>query len=206
MIRRIALATILLLPAIPTLAQVDPETVPPATTGGAPSSSDAEAPKPYVPPSGTSGASGQAPPVAPAIANVPPVDPAMQQAAEALATQIEDVQVIGPWTDGDKTGVWRTVMMQVGQPDKDVYRFFVQKLDRVGPGAKVLTTTEVKEVAGVAGTVVGYRAEEIGEDDSAPAKDLTLFFDVVPANGEVSESYELHFMNDLTYTFGPASN
>lgn len=199
MIRRIALATIVLLPNFPAVAQTGSGTTPPAAASP-------EAPKPYSPPTGTSDPTGQAPPVAPAIANVPPVDPAMQQAAEGLATQIEDVQVVGPWTEGDQSGVWRTVMMQVGQPDKDLYRFFVQKLDRVGPGARVLATKEVKEVAGVAGTVVGYRAEEADEDGAAPSKDLTLFFDVVPANGEVSESYELHFMNDLTYTFGPASN
>jgi hypothetical protein len=196
MIRHLAFATILLLSAGPALAQTEPGAAPTAPS----------APKPYTPPAGTADAAGTAPPVAPAIANVPPVDPAMQQAAEALATQIEDVQVVGPWTEGDQSGIWRTVMMQVGQPDKDVYRFFVQKLDRVGPSAKLLSTTEVKEVAGVAGTVVGYRAEEGAEDGDAPAKDLTLFFDVVPANGEVAESYELHFMNDLTYTFGPASN
>ncbi|KAB0681802.1 hypothetical protein [Aureimonas leprariae] len=201
MIRPIAFATLLLASSLPALAQSDPG-------AASPLAPDTGAPKPYTPPAGTTDQTGEAPPVAPAITNVPPVDPEMQKAAEGLATQIEDVQVVGPWTDGDQSGVWRTVMMQVGQPDKDVYRFFVQKLDRVGPNAKVISTTEVKEVAGVAGTVVGYRADEAEteEGESAPAKDLTLFFDVVPSNGEVSESYELHFMNDLTYTFGPASN
>ncbi len=135
----------------------------------------------------------------------------MQQAAETLPTQVEDVQVVGPWTDGEASGVWRTVMMQVGGADKDVYRFFVQKLDRVGPAAKVLSTTEVKEVAGVDGAVVGYRADAPEEGDGAAAappaeSDLTLFFDVVPGDGEIPETYELNFMKDLTYTFGPASN
>ena len=197
---RPAIAAALLFLALPALAQTDPATQPPAA---------GSAPKPYVPPAATD--ETDTPPMAPPITNVPPADPTMQGAAEGLPTQIEDVQVVGPWTEGGTNGVWRTVMMQVGGAEKEVYRFFVQKLDRVGPGARILDTTEIKEVAGVDGAVVGYRADEPqedgeGTDGGAPVSDLTLFFDVVPSNGEIPETYELHFMKDRTYNFGPASN
>ncbi|WP_152047854.1 hypothetical protein [Aureimonas psammosilenae] len=197
MILRSTLAAAAVLLAVPAIAQNDPAASPPAAVG---------APKPYVAPTPGTDQPEAAPaaPVAPAVTNIPPADPASLQAVQSLPTQVEDVQIVGPWTEAETSGVWRTVMLQVGGTDKDVYRFFLQKLDRVGPNAKIVSTTEVKEVAGVNGTVVGYRAEE--PEEGAAGNDLTLFFDVVPLDGEVPESYELHFMQDNTYTFGPATN
>lgn len=181
------------------------------------------APAPYTPPAATDAEAPAASPTAPAAPAAPdaapaaidvPAAPATAGAAPAaddavaaaiagLPTGIEDVQVVAPWTDGAKSGVWRTAMVQVGTDDKESYRFFIQQVEKAAGVATVLTTTEVKEINGINGAVVGYRADEPSEDDAAG---LTLFFDIVPGDGEIAETYELHFQKDRTYTFGPASN
>ncbi|KQT48797.1 hypothetical protein ASG43_08075 [Aureimonas sp. Leaf454] len=124
------------------------------------------------------------------------------KAVETLLTEIEDVQVVGPWTEGERNGVWRTVMMQV-KGKEDVYRFFIQQLERVNGAQTILSTTEIKEVQSVNGAIVGYRADEPTEGET---NSLTLFFDIVPSDGEIAETYELHFTKDSPYTFGPATN
>jgi hypothetical protein len=111
--------------------------------------------------------------------------------------------VVGPWIDGDKSGVWRTAMVQVGTGEKESYRFFIQQVEKAAGVATVLTSTEIKEVTGVNGSIVGYRADEPTEGDTTG---LTLFFDIVPSDGEIAETYELHFQEDRTYTFGPSTN
>ena len=173
----------------------------PATEAPAAAPAAPAAPAPYTPPATAAPAETPAAPeaaVAPATA-----DDAVAAAIAALPTGIEDVQVVGPWIDGDKSGVWRTAMVQVGTEEKESYRFFVQQVVKAAGVATVLTSTEIKEIPGINGAIVGYRADEPTEGDTTG---LTLFFDVVPSDGEIAETYELHFQKDRTYTFGPATN
>lgn len=180
--------------------------LPPAVAQETPApSAPTTAPAPYIPPAA---APEQAPAEAPAAAEPAPAvaDAAADDVTAAignLPTAIEDVQVVGPWIDGDKSGVWRTVMLQVGTAEKESYRFFVQQLQKAEGATTVLTTTEIKEIPTLNGAIVGYRADEPTEGDTTG---LTLFFDVVPSDGEISETYELQFQKDQTYTFGPATN
>lgn len=167
-----------------------------------------KAPAPYTPPSGTPAVTAADPAPPPALATTPSAsaeaapagDPAA--AAASLPAIIEDVQVVGPWTEGETSGIWRTIMMQVGAGEES-YRFFVQRIEKTGGRQAVLSTTEIKEVSGVKGAIVGYRADEPSEGN---ASGLSLFFDIVRPDGEIPETYELHFQNDATYTFGPATN
>jgi hypothetical protein len=197
----IAIATLCLQPA---LAQETPAPAPEA-----PAAAPA-APAPYTPPAAAAPATetpAEAPaaaePATPPAAAAPLVPDDVTMAIANLPTAIEDVQVVGPWIDGAKSGVWRTVMLQVGTTEKESYRFFVQQVEKVGGTSSVLVTTEIKEIPKLNGAIVGYRADEPSEED---ATGLTLFFDMVPSDGEIAETYELHFQPDQTYTFGPATN
>ncbi|MBO0902758.1 hypothetical protein [Jiella sonneratiae] len=124
-------------------------------------------------------------------------------AAEGLSPLVQDVQVVGPWSDGDEHGVWRTVMVQPAGEDAKTH-FFLQQLDASGHnGLALRSTTEIPEIAKMEGQVVGYRPDDPNE---AEPNSITLFFEVVPNDGEVSETYELHFTPGQPYSFGPASN
>ncbi|WAJ31022.1 hypothetical protein [Antarcticirhabdus aurantiaca] len=169
---------------------------PGAATGGS-------APSPAAP---TPPAAAPAPePATPSNEAAAPSDAAGELASKVAAFDpyVEDVQVVGPWTEGDKAGVWRTVMVREAD-DPEAYRFFVQSVTDDGGKLVVRDTTEITELADIEGGIVGYRADEDGEDTS---DGLTLFFDIVPSDGEISETYELHFFGaGKPYQFGPASN
>ncbi len=82
--------------------------------------------------------------------------------------------------------------------------FFIQQLDASGhDGLALRSTTEIPEISKMDGQIVGYRADDPNE---AEPNSLSLFFEVVPSDGEISETYELHFMPGQPYIFGPASN
>lgn len=160
-------------------------------------------------------AAGQTPDAAPAATETVPAvapdapatteagrDPTVAAAVEGLAALIEDVQVVGPWSEGERQGVWRTVMVQ-SPADETAYHFFVQQLEGTGTDLSVRATTEITEINEVDGAIVGYRADEPGPEQPSG---LTLFFDILPADGEIAETYELHFAPDVPYMFGPASN
>lgn len=135
-----------------------------------------------------------APQAAPQAAAAPELD--------QLSPYITDVQVLGPWADGDRNGVWRTALLQAaGDPNGN--RFFVQQILENEGQLSVLTTTEITEIAGLNGAIVNYRADEPSED--APST-LSLFLDIVPLDGEIAETYELFVTPGEPYTFGPASN
>ncbi|MCE7028029.1 hypothetical protein [Jiella avicenniae] len=124
-------------------------------------------------------------------------------AVEKLSPLVQDVQVVGPWSEGDEHGVWRTVMVQPAGENAKTH-FFIQQLDASGhDGLAIRSTTEIPEIAKMDGQVVGYRADDPNE---AEPNSLSLFFEVVPSDGEISETYELHFMPGQPYVFGPASN
>lgn len=138
---------------------------------------------------------------APAV-EATPADAAIAAAVTDLATAIGDVQIVGPWVDGERRGVWRTVMTQnVGEAAGN--RFFVQQLQEADGAMSVASTTEVTEIASVNGAVVGYRADAPAEGEES---NLTLFFDIVPLDGEISETYELFVAPGQPYRFGPATN
>lgn len=166
-------------------------------------------PAPYTPPAAAAPAvPTEEPPATAAPEPTAPADVAStgpdeaMKALDTLAIEIEDVQVVAPWTEGERSGVWRTVMMQVKGKD-EVYRFFIQQLERTKEGQTILGTTEIKEIQTVNGAIVGYRADEPTEGET---NGLTLFFDIVPHDGEIAETYELHFTKDAPYVFGPATN
>lgn len=124
-------------------------------------------------------------------------------AAESLSPLVQDVQIVGPWSDGDEHGVWRTVMLQPAGDDAETH-FFIQQLDASGhDGLAVRSSHEITEVAQIDGQIVGYRADDPNEVEP---NSLSLFFEVVPSDGEISETYELHFTPGQPYIFGPASN
>ncbi|MEP0509730.1 MAG: hypothetical protein ABJD38_13540 [Aurantimonas coralicida] len=127
-------------------------------------------------------------------------DPAA--AAEALSPLIEDVQIVGPWSDGDVQGVWRTIMVQSPADETD-YHFFVQQLEGSGTNLTLRSSTEIRELNQIEGAVVGYRADEPSETEP---NSLSLFFGLLPSDGEIAETYELHFFPDQPYMFGPATN
>ena len=153
-------------------------------------------------PAATSEAAPAAPSASPAAAPAAggAGDPAA--AAEALSPLIEDVQIVGPWSDGDVQGVWRTIMVQSPADETD-YHFFVQQLEGSGTNLKLRSSTEIRELNQIEGAVVGYRADEPSETEP---NSLSLFFDLLPSDGEIAETYELHFFPDQPYMFGPATN
>ena len=193
----IAIATLCLQPALAQEAPISPAPEAPAAAPAAPA--------PYTPPAAAPATEAPAATesATPPAAAAPAAPDEVTTAIGNLPTAIEDVQVVGPWVDGDKSGVWRTVMLQVGTAEKESYRFFVQQVHKADAKATVLTTTEIKEIPTLNGAIVGYRADEPSEEDTSG---LTLFFDMVPSDGEIAETYELHFQKDQTYTFGPATN
>lgn len=123
-------------------------------------------------------------------------------AAKNLSPLVEDVQVVGPWSSDGRQGVWRTVMVQ-SPADQTEFHFFVQQLDGSGTDLSLIASTEIAEVNQMDGAIVGYRVDEPSPEH---LDSLTLFFDILPADGEVSETYELHFFADGPYNFGPATN
>ncbi|UIJ73729.1 hypothetical protein [Aurantimonas sp. HBX-1] len=129
-------------------------------------------------------------------------DPAVTAAIDSLSPLVEDVQVVGPWSEGERQGVWRTIMVQ-SPADETGYHFFVQQLEGAGTDHTVRASTEITEINQIDGAIVGYRADE--PSPGAPSG-LTLFFDILPTDGEIAETYELHFAPDTPYMFGPASN
>ncbi|WP_082529485.1 hypothetical protein [Aurantimonas sp. Leaf443] len=180
----------------PSLAAPAPATpAPPATPAvpDAPASPQAPAPD---------AAQVTAPPVAaaPVPADVDAAD--ARKTAEGLPASVEDVQIVASWSEGEDSGVWRTVMVRSAS-DPGKYRFFLQQL-RVQDGrASLKSTEEVKEINMIEGAVVGYRADE--PDPAAPSS-LTLFFEIMPVDGEIPETYQLFYTPGEPYRFGPASN
>ena len=125
-----------------------------------------------------------------------------KKAADALSPLVEDVQVVGPWSDGDKQGVWRTVMVQSPEAETK-FHFFVQQLEGTGADLKMMSSKEIPEINQMKGAVVGYRADEPSEDEP---NSLTLFFDILPTDGEIAKTYQLHYFPNAPYEFGPATN
>ncbi|KAA0970541.1 hypothetical protein FPY71_08550 [Aureimonas fodinaquatilis] len=120
----------------------------------------------------------------------------------SLSPYISDVQVLGPWTDSGKSGIWRTALLvSAGQPNGN--RFFVQQVEEGPSDLTVLQTTEITEIAQLNGAIVGYRADEPTPD--APST-LSIFLDIVPLDAEIAETFELFISPDAAYRFGPASN
>ena len=148
-----------------------------------------------------------APPAAPAAApETPAAEPAAPDASadmlEALSPLVADVQVVGPWTDGDRNGIWRTVTLQPNGEGAG-NRFFVQQIEEVDGAPAVSSSTEITEIGELAGAIVTYRADAPTEEQPEL---LTLFLDIVPLDGEIAETYELFFTTAEPYIFGPASN
>ncbi|MBB4000366.1 hypothetical protein [Aureimonas pseudogalii] len=180
--------------AAPAFAQ---EAAPPATT--LPALASPEAP---------TGAAPSATPTGKQTAPATPSADTAERNAEVLsaianlAPMIGDVQIVGPWTDTDRHGVWRTIMTQT-TGEATGSRFFVQQLEEKDGRASVASSTEVTEIAAIDGAIVGYRADPPAEGQESS---LTLFFDVVPSDGEVAQTYELFVSPNEPYRFGPATN
>ncbi|ALN73337.1 hypothetical protein [Aureimonas sp. AU20] len=165
-----------------------------------------DTPSAAAPPSATETTPTTEAPPAPA-ASLKPQDEAgrnakVLSAIAGLDPLIGDVQLVGPWTDGDRHGVWRTVMTQPAQ-ENGGNRFFVQQIEQSGDVSHVSSSIEVTEIAEVKGAVVGYRADPPAEGQES---NLTLFFDILPLDGEVTDTYELFIAPNTPYRFGPATN
>jgi hypothetical protein len=119
-----------------------------------------------------------------------------------MSPLVADVQVVGPWTDGERSGIWRTVTLQP-QGEGAGNRFFIQQIESVDGAPAVSSTTEITEVGEIAGALIAYRPDEPSEEQPEL---LSLFLDIVPLDGEIAETYELFFTTDEPYVFGPASN
>lgn len=136
-----------------------------------------------------------------------PSDPSVDGTAaaamiEALSPLVADVQVVGPWADGERAGIWRTITLQP-EGEGAGNRFFVQQIEERDGAPAVTTSIEVTEVGELAGALIGYRADP--PSDAQPEL-LTMFLDIVPLDGELAETYELFLTATEPYTFGPASN
>ncbi|WP_210209622.1 hypothetical protein [Aureimonas flava] len=181
--------------AVPAMAQ---EPAAPAPQDGAAAPAPAEAPTAPAP----------AAPAAPAGSDAPAASPSTDRNAEVmsaianLSPVIGDVQIVGPWVEGERNGVWRTIMTQALGETKGS-RFFFQQVEERDGKPLVVASTEVTEIAEVDGAIVGYRADAPAEGEES---NLTLFFDIVPLDGEISETYELFVAPGQPYRFGPASN
>ncbi|MCB8838520.1 hypothetical protein [Aurantimonas sp. VKM B-3413] len=121
---------------------------------------------------------------------------------EGLTPMVQDVQIVGPWTNGDRQGVWRTVIAQPSGENAKSH-FFVQQIETKGTDYTVLSTTEITEISKVDGAILGYRADEPSDVDP---NSLMLFFEIVPTGAELSETYELRFHPGQPYDFGPSTN
>ncbi len=167
-------------------------------------------PAPATPPAASSEAAPAPAAPTPAPAEPAPAQPQDEATRNAktlsaianLDPLIGDVQLVGPWTDGERHGVWRTVMTQP-EHENGGNRFFVQQIDQSGDTSRVSSSVEITEIAEVKGAVVGYRADAPAEGQES---NLTLFFDILPLDGEVTDTYELFIAPNTPYRFGPASN
>lgn len=123
-------------------------------------------------------------------------------AVETLSPFVADVQILGPWMEGERSGIWRTVMLQPAG-EEEGNRLFVQQIEDVDGEVRVSSSTEIDEIRALQGAVVNYRMDAPGENQPEL---LTLFLDIVPWDGEIAETYELFFYASDPYVFGPASN
>lgn len=180
-------------------------------TGAATAQEAASPPAPPAPYKASAPDATVAPPATDAVPNpVPPQaggptapsDAVVFSAIAALSPMIGDVQILGPWTQDDRHGIWRSVMTQPLE-ETTGNRFFVQQIEEKSGNNTVIASTEITEIASIEGAVVGYRADPPA---AGQEKTLTIFFDIVPLDGEISESYELFFTPGEPYRFGPASN
>lgn len=182
------------------------EATAPATTPAEPApAAPAASPAPVAP--GTAPDASQSAPAAPAPSPAPAAGSAernaeVMSAIAALSPIIGDVQIVGPWAVDGRNGVWRTIMTQALGETKGS-RFFFQQVEERDGKPTVVSSTEVTEIAEVDGAIVGYRADAPAEGQES---NLTLFFDIVPMDGEISETYELFVAPGQPYRFGPASN
>ncbi|WP_416355673.1 hypothetical protein ACLNGM_15765 [Aureimonas phyllosphaerae] len=180
------------------------EVTAPATTPAETSPAAAMAPPAPVAP-GTAPDASQPSPAAPTPATAAGSaerNAEVMSAIAALSPIIGDVQIVGPWAVDGRNGVWRTIMTQALGETKGS-RFFFQQVEERDGKPTVVSSTEVTEIAEVDGAIVGYRADAPAEGQES---NLTLFFDIVPMDGEISETYELFVAPGQPYRFGPASN
>ncbi len=176
-------------------APAAPQEAPPAA---APAATPAEAPTAPAPAPSSADAAAQPAQSASSVER----NAEVMTAIANLSPIIGDVQIVGPWVEGDRNGVWRTIMTQALGETKGS-RFFYQQVQERDGKPVVVASTEVTEIATIEGAIVGYRADAPAEGKES---NLTLFFDIVPLDGEISETYELFVAPGQPYRFGPASN
>ncbi|EAU42469.1 DNA topoisomerase IV subunit B [Fulvimarina pelagi HTCC2506] len=203
---KLCLASSLMICAVPVLAQgnetpaenVAPDQVSPAQTPEATAPSDAT-----IPSDEPAAAPEAAEDAAPAAAQSQTIgSDSVAQVVGTLSPLVEDVQVVGPWREGDRNGIWRAVMAR-DPADPAKSQFFIQQIAPSPTGAQITRSIKVDEVAALGGAVVGYTADEPAEGQEGS---LTLFFEIVPLDGEIAETYELRVQPDGSYDFGFATN
>ncbi|MEZ5839665.1 MAG: hypothetical protein R3D02_04305 [Hyphomicrobiales bacterium] len=116
----------------------------------------------------------------------------------AVAPAVSDVRLVGEWSAGDTSGVYRVVI--VSDPDAGgTSRLFVQWMKTAEPAPTVDKSVEIAELGQLGVVVFDFTYESDNEG-------LSLFIDAFdPANGSEA-AYELFLKAPDDYLFQPISN
>ena len=122
--------------------------------------------------------------------------------SEGVATMpggVEDVRIGGTWQDGNKSGVFRLVIVRTGG-NAVTARLFVQWVAYGDTGeATVEHSLEVAEFADLDLDIVDYVSESDPEG-------LSVYIETIDPEGAASEQYELFVFGPDDYRFGTATN
>jgi len=124
------------------------------------------------------------------------------EVADGIATMpggVEDVRIGGTWQDGNKSGVFRLVIVRTGG-NAVTARLFVQWVAYGDTGeATVEHSMEIAEFDELALDIVDY----VSESD---AEGLSVYIETINPEGAASEQYELFVFGPDDYRFGTATN
>jgi hypothetical protein len=124
------------------------------------------------------------------------------EVADGIATMpggVEDVRIGGTWQDGNKSGVFRIVIVRTGG-NAVTARLFVQWVAYGDTGdATVEHSLEVAEFAELDLDIVDYVSESDPEG-------LSVYIETIDPEGAASEQYELFVFGPDDYRFGTATN
>ena len=117
----------------------------------------------------------------------------------ALPGNIEDVRIVGSWSQSGQSGVYRVLVARSGG-DMVTARLFLQWIvyDDDG-GAKVTNTVEIQEFARLNVDIVDFNSSS----DGTP---LVINIQTLDPNGNADKNYVLTVNSPTQHTLAPASN